>query len=271
MHGIASRRAADQLITQGRVELNGRVVTALGTKADPDADEIKVDGRRLKSAPVKRYLLMYKPAGVMSTRSDPERRRTVVDLLAAAGIGGYYYPVGRLDYDSEGLIVLTNDGAFAERVTHPRYGLERTYEAVVEGVPDERDLERLRNGVPIEGKRTHPAKVSFQRKLSGRRGDQSVIEIVIREGRNRQVRKMCDAIAHPVARLRRLRIGTISDSRLRPGDLRDLTASEVRSLASSLPGVSSASHHESKGAGAGRGRARRVHGRARGPAESAKD
>jgi len=230
MYGIASRRAADDLISQGRVELNGRVVTELGTKADPDADEIKVDGRRLKAAPTKRYLLMNKPVGVVSTRSDPQRRRTVVDLLAASGITGYFYPVGRLDYDSEGLIILTNDGTFAERVTHPRYELERTYEAVVEGIPDERDLDRLRRGVPIDGERTHPARISLKRTLPGRQGAQSILEIVIREGRNRQVRKMCDAIAHPVARLRRLRIGPITDRRLRPGEFRDLTAVEVKSL-----------------------------------------
>lgn len=229
MFGIASRRAADQLITQGRVELNGQVVTALGTKADLDHDEIKVDGRRLKAAPVKRYLLMNKPVGVMSTRSDPQRRPTVIDLLAQSGVTGYFFPVGRLDFDSEGLIILTNDGTFAERITHPRYELERTYEAVVEGVPDERDLDRLRRGVPIEGRRTHPARVTQKRVLSGKR-EQTVLELVIREGRNRQVRKMCDAIAHPVARLRRIRIGSISDSKLRPGQFRDLTGKEVQAL-----------------------------------------
>ena len=230
IHGIASRRAADDLIAQGRVELNGKIVTELGTKADPDHDDIRVDGRRLKTAPVKRYLLMYKPVGVVATRSDPQRRKTVLDLMAAAGLPGYFYPVGRLDYDSEGLIILTNDGAFAERVTHPRYELDRTYEAVVEGIPDERDLERLRKGLLIDGHRTLPARVKQLRVLSGKRGSQTVLEFVIREGRNRQVRKMCDAIAHPVARLRRTRIGNVTDSVLKPGDFRDLTAGEIREL-----------------------------------------
>ena len=230
MYGIASRRAADELITQGRVELNGRVVTELGTKADPDRDEIKVDGRRLKVAPIKRYLLMNKPAGVVSTRSDPQRRTTVIDLLSDAGITGYFYPVGRLDYDSEGLIILTNDGTFAERVTHPRHELERTYEAIVEGVPDDRDLDRLRRGVPIDGERTLRATIRVKRVIAGKRGQQSILEISIREGRNRQVRKMADAIAHPVARLKRVRIGTITDSKLRPGQFRDLTASEIKAL-----------------------------------------
>lgn len=238
MFGIASRRAADELITQGRVDLNGRVVTELGTKADPDRDEIKVDGRRLKTAPVKRYLLMYKPVGVMATRADPQRRTTVVDLVAKAGLKGYFYPVGRLDYDSEGLIIVTNDGAFADRVTHPRYQLERTYEALVEGVPDERDLERLRRGVPVEGQRTQPAKVQMRRVVTGKKGAQSVLEIVIHEGRNRQIRKMADTIAHPVARLKRVRIGNVTDSSLRPGDFRDLTAGEIRDLMKAAPGES---------------------------------
>ena len=232
-YGIASRRAADELIEQGRVQINGRVVTELGTKADPDSDDIRVDGRRLKTAPVKRYLLMNKPAGVMSTRSDPQRRTTVVDLLSRGGIGGYFYPVGRLDYDSEGLIILTNDGAFAERMAHPRHELERTYEALVEGVPDERDLERLRKGVPIDGQRTLPAQVRIRRSHKTRHGEQTVLEIVIREGRNRQVRKMCDSIAHPVARLRRVKFGAITDSKLRPGQFRDLTPAELRRLGGS--------------------------------------
>ena len=230
MHGVASRRAADDLIAQGRVELNGVVVTELGTRADPDHDDIRVDGRRLKAAPTKRYLLMNKPAGVVATRSDPQRRKTVVDLLATAGVKGYFYPVGRLDYDSEGLIILTNDGEFAERVTHPRYELERTYEAVVEGIPDERDLDRLRKGVAVDGRRTLPARVRPLRVVSGKHGSQSVLEFVIREGRNRQVRKMCDAIAHPVARLRRTRIGDVTDSTLKPGGFRELTSAEIRSL-----------------------------------------
>ena len=229
-YGIASRRAADELIEQGRVQINGRAVTELGTKADPDRDDIRVDGRRLKTAPVKRYLLMNKPAGVMSTRSDPQRRTTVVDLLSRGGIGGYFYPVGRLDYDSEGLIILTNDGAFAERMAHPRHELERTYEALVEGVPDERDLDRLRKGVAIDGQRTLPAQVRVRRSHKTRKGEQTVLEIVIREGRNRQVRKMCDSIAHPVARLRRVKFGAIADSTLRPGQFRDLTPAEMRRL-----------------------------------------
>jgi pseudouridine synthase len=228
--GVTSRRGADQLIAQGRVEVNGVPVTELGAKADPERDDVRVDGSRLKTDTERRYLLMYKPRGVLSTRSDPHRRKTVIDLLAAAGVRGYFYPVGRLDYESEGLILLTNDGDFAERVTHPRYELERTYEALVAGVPDERDLERLRKGIMIDGQRTLPAKVRVQRVVESRGGPQAVVEVTLREGRNRQVRHMCDAIAHPVDRLRRIRIGGLSDRQLRPGQIRDLTPGEVRAL-----------------------------------------
>lgn len=236
--GVASRRAADELLRQGRVEVNGRVVTELGTKADLERDDVKVDGRRLKAPPVRRYLLMFKPRGVVSTRSDPQRRTTVVDLVARGGVGGYYYPVGRLDSDSEGLILLTNDGEFAERVTHPRYELERTYEAQVAGVPDDRDLDRLRRGIEIDGRRTLPARVRLLRVLESGSGSRGVIEITIREGRNRQVRHMCDAIGHPVDRLRRTRIGTITDKSLRPGEFRDLTPAEIRALTTARPPAS---------------------------------
>ena len=229
-YGIASRRAADDLIRQGRVELNGHIVEELGTKADPEKDTIKVDGRRLRAAPTHRYVLLNKPRGVVSTRSDPQRRTTVVDLAVKAGIRGYLYPVGRLDYESEGLILLTNDGAFAERVTHPRYELARTYEALAEGVPDDRDLDRLRKGVVIDGHRTRPADVHMLKVLESRQGPQALIELTLREGRNRQVRFMFDAIAHPLARLRRTRIGPIADRSLKPGQMRDLTPAEVRAL-----------------------------------------
>lgn len=228
--GIASRRMADELITQGRVELNGHVVTELGTKADPERDDVRVDGRRLGKAPERRYLLLNKPRGIVSTRTDPQQRRTVIDLVAMAGIKGYFYPVGRLDFDSEGVMLLTNDGDFAERVTHPRYELERTYEAQVAGVPDAKDIDRLRKGVTIEGHRTLPAKVRVLREVGGKGSTGAVIELTICEGRNRQVRRMCDAIGHPVDKLRRTRIGTISAGGLKPGDIRDLTPGEIQAL-----------------------------------------
>jgi pseudouridine synthase len=228
--GVASRRLADELMRQGRVTVNGRVVTELGTKANPESDDIRVDGRRLKTRVERRYLLMNKPRGVMSTRSDPQHRRTVIDVLAEAGVQGYFYPVGRLDYDSEGLLLLTNDGDFAEHVTHPRYELERTYEALVAGVPDDHDLDRLRHGVVIDGKKTLPARVRVLRVLDAKGGSQALLELTLREGRNRQVRHMADAIGHPVDRLRRTRIGAITDRTLRPGQIRDLSPREVASL-----------------------------------------
>jgi pseudouridine synthase len=230
--GIASRRAADDLIRQGRVEVNGRVVAQLGVQVDPGRDEVRVDGRRVRAAPDRRYLLLYKPRGVMTTRADPEGRTTVVDLLARAGIRGYFFPVGRLDYDSEGLLLLTNDGAFADRVAHPRYHLERSYEAVVAGIPDERDLVRLRHGIDLDGRRTLPARVRLLRTLRTKSGDQAVLDITIREGRNRQIRRMCDAIAHPVDRLRRTRLGPLTLGRMKPGMVRDLTAAELRAFSS---------------------------------------
>jgi len=230
--GVASRRAADELIRQGRVEVNGRVVDVLGSQADPAHDDIRVDGRRLKPAALasRRYILLYKPRGVVSTRSDPQRRTTVMDLARRLGVTGYLYPVGRLDYDSEGLLILTNDGDFAERITHPRYELQRTYEIEVEGAPDARDLERLRRGVMLDGRKTLPARVRVLGPAARRGGERTLIELTMREGRNRQVRRMCDAIAHPVVRLERTRIGAVSDRRLKPGQARELTPAEVRAL-----------------------------------------
>jgi 23S rRNA pseudouridine2605 synthase len=228
MSGVASRRAAEELIRQRRVSVNGRTILELGTKADPARDEIRVDGRRLKGPERLRYLLLHKPAGVVTTRSDPGRRPTVLQLLH--GVREYVYPVGRLDYESEGLLLLTNDGDLAARLTHPLHGVEREYHAWVLGVPDERDIDRLRRGVTIDGRRTAPAEVSTVHQGRGKRAGQAMLAIVLREGRNRQVRKMCDAVGHPVDSLVRVRFGPITDTRLKPGQYRDLTPDEVRRL-----------------------------------------
>ena len=225
--GIASRRASERLMLDGRVTVNGATVRELGTKADPARDDIRVDGRRVKVAAHHRYILLNKPRGYMTTRSDPERRPTVIDLLG--GVREYVYPVGRLDFDSDGLLLLTNDGDLAARLTHPRHGVARVYEARVLGVPDARDLDRLARGVTVDGRPTGPAAAVLRPR--GRRGeDSATLMITIREGRNRQVRKMCDAIGHPVTHLKRVAIGPIRDDRLKIGHWRDLTAAEVEKL-----------------------------------------
>jgi 23S rRNA pseudouridine2605 synthase len=231
--GVASRRAAEKLIAEGRVTVNRTTVREMGVKADPDVDDIRVDGRRLRAPERHRYILLNKPAGFVTTRSDPQRRRTVIDLLD--GVREYVYPVGRLDYDTEGLLLLTNDGDLAARLTHPRHEVERVYEAHVAGTPDEEAIDRLRRGIPLDGRRTMPAEVTRLSRTAAKAGRQernSVLLITIREGRNRQVRRMCEAVGHPVQKLRRVRIGPIADRRLRPGEWRELTKIEVEKLKS---------------------------------------
>ena len=225
--GVASRRAAEKLIEEGRVQVNGATVTELGTKADPDKDDIRVDERRIKQPQRQRYLLLNKPRGYVTTRSDPEHRPTVLDLLK--GVREYVYPVGRLDFDSEGLLLLTNDGDLAATLMHPRHEVERVYEAQVLGVPDAHDIDRLSRGIVIEGRRTSPAHVELLRERRTD-GDTSILRVTIHEGRTRQVRKMADAIGHPVRALKRVRIGPIADKNLRTGSYRELTPEEVRKL-----------------------------------------
>jgi pseudouridine synthase len=232
--GVASRRAAERLIEQGRVSVNGTTVTELGTKADPDVDDIRVDERRVKGAERHRYFLLNKPRGYVTTRSDPEHRPTVLDLLKS--VREYVYPVGRLDFDSEGLLILTNDGDLAATLTHPRHEVPRVYEALVLGVPDAHDLDRLRRGIVIDGRRTSRAEVELVTERKGTRAhpvssdETSILRVTIHEGRSRQVRKMGDAIGHPVRTLRRVRIGPIADKNLRLGTYRELTPDEVTRL-----------------------------------------
>ena len=224
--GIASRRAAEKLIAEGRVSVNGRTVLEMGTKADLATDDIRVDGRRVKRAERLRYILLYKPSGYVTTRSDPQRRRTVMDLLG--GVHEYVYPVGRLDYETEGLLLLTNDGDLAATLMHPRHEVERTYEAHVAGMPDDEALDRLRDGIPLDGRRTQPADVILLNKRPNDR--QGILLVTIREGRNRQVRRMLEAVGHPVRKLRRTKIGPLGDRHLRPGEWRELSAKEVAAL-----------------------------------------
>jgi 23S rRNA pseudouridine2605 synthase len=226
--GVASRRTAEVLIVQGRVSVNGRVVRELGTRADPETDDVRVDGRRVKVADAPRYILLHKPEGYVTTRSDQFGRRTVMDLLGrdAAGL----YPVGRLDFDSAGLLLLTNDGDLAALLTHPRHEVPKTYHAIVSGVPGEAALRRLAAGIRLDEGRTAPAEARLLESHAIRGREQSLVEIVLREGRNRQVRRMCQAVGHPVLQLRRVAIGPVSDTRLKPGAWRHLTGREVSRL-----------------------------------------
>jgi 23S rRNA pseudouridine2605 synthase len=241
--GVASRRKAEELIRDGLVTINGRVAD-LGDKADPETDSIKVDGKRVQPASSEhRYLLLNKPREVMSTVADPEGRKTVMDFVPP-GMRKALVPVGRLDYHTEGLLLLTDDGEFAQRIAHPRYGSTKTYEVKVKGTPSESQIERLRHGVVLDGKRTSPATITerapFRPSGARRRGepesDNSWWVIEISEGRTRQIREMFFQIGHPVQKLRRVAIGSLRDPRLPVGALRELTEKEVRGLLKSARG-----------------------------------
>ncbi len=224
--GLASRRGSEKFLREGRVTVNG-AVAALGDKADPARDAIKVDGRMLKLPAGNRYLLLNKPRGYLVTRSDPEGRPTVFDLLPAKTSRGLF-PVGRLDFHSEGLLLLTDDGDLAQRIAHPRHGCTKLYKVRVRGRPDRASLDRLRKGILIDRRRTAPAKV---RLLRGRANeDNAWLEVELGEGRSRQIREMFFRIGHPVKRLRRIGIGSLSDPRLPPGGVREVTPREVERL-----------------------------------------
>lgn len=217
--GIASRRHAEDLIREGRVTVNGAVVRELGTKADAEHDAIKVDGRRVREPAAKVYILLNKPREVVSTASDPEGRAKVTDLT---GVKGRIYPVGRLDYQTEGLILLTNDGAFARIVTEAGK-IPKVYHAKVKGTPDEAALERLRAGIRLrDGTRLAPSKIERLRA-----GGNSWHAVTLVQGRNQQVRRMFEAIGHPVLKLRRVAIGALTPAGLPIGRWRHLTPGEV--------------------------------------------
>lgn len=226
--GYGSRRACEQLIQQGRVQVNGKTAT-LGTKVDPERDVITVDGKRVQKRQPLVYLMLNKPRGYVTTRKDPHAPRTVMELLQDAPKG--VFPVGRLDADSEGLLLFTNDGEFANRLMHPRYKLPKTYRVWVRGKPSEKALTRLREGVVLEEGITAPATVRLLRAGS----EQSLLEIVLREGRKRQIRRMCQAVGHPVQRLVRIAIGALRLPRdLPPGKWRALTDEEYSALVQSF-------------------------------------
>jgi len=222
--GVASRRRAEELIRAGRVKVNGVVVTDPAFRVREGIDVLEVDGRPVEAPQDRVTLLLYKPAGYVSTVRDPWGRPTVLDLLGQ--VPWRLYPVGRLDLDTEGLLLLTNDGELAQLLTHPRYEVEKTYEALVRGRPAAQDLARLRQGVKLEDGPTAPAKV----RIVGHNGANTILEITIHEGRKRQIKRMCLAIGHPVLRLKRTRLSFLTLAGLAPGKYRFLTTEEVERL-----------------------------------------
>ena len=217
--GVASRRKSEEMIAEGRVKINGVAVTTCGVKVT-DKDKVTLDGKPLILEKKKFYIMINKPRGVLCSVSDDRERKCVVDLVE--GVPARLFPVGRLDYDSEGLLLLTNDGNFMQRITHPSYEIWKTYHAKVRGVPDKKDEEQFREGILLEGetKKTLPAFLSVIEKDG--KGN-ATVEVIIKEGRNRQVRRMMEALGHPVRTLKRVRISFLELGDLRPGQWRYLT------------------------------------------------
>ena len=220
--GFASRRGAERLMLEGRVTVNGEIARELGTKADLSADNVRVDGVRVKAPRAPVHLVLNKPRGFVTTRRDPEGRPTVMDLVPA--VPGLF-PVGRLDVTTEGLILLTNDGAFAERVSHPRYEVPRVYHAKVHRVPDPPTLERLRRGVRVEGDF-----MSVDRARVIGADNNAWVEVALHEGRQHEVKRLLEAVGHPVSKLRRVSFGPVTVKGLEPGQFRPLTPAEVAGL-----------------------------------------
>lgn len=222
--GVASRRAAEELITAGHVSVNGQVVTTLGEKIVAGHDAVTVDGRRIEPPATLWYLMLNKPAGVVTTLDDPQGRPTVARFIPEGA--PRMFPIGRLDYATTGLLLLTNDGEFAHLMMHPRHHVPKVYRAEVDGVPDTRDLQALRDGLDLDDGRTLPAEA----RIIERRGGTSVVEMTLREGRKRQVRRMLSAVGHPVKQLRRIAYGPVSLGQLAEGSVRALRHDEVAGL-----------------------------------------
>ena len=220
--GVGSRRACEQLIAEGRVAVGGKIIE-LGGKADPERDIITVDGERIPVDPHHAYLLLNKPPGVVTTANDPQGRPTVMDLVPE---NPRVYPVGRLDRDTEGLLLLTNDGELANRLAHPRYEVEKTYVAQVRGTPKKQALRALRQGVQLDD---GPARARSIREL-GAAADKTLLEIVLAEGRKREIRRMFAAVEIPLERLARVKVGPVALGEIAPGKYRPLNSAEVRAL-----------------------------------------
>jgi len=221
--GVASRRHAEELITSGRVSVGGKVVTTLGVRVDPARDTIEVDGRRVAAEPLA-YVLFHKPRGVVSTMQDPAGRPAVADYVK--GVGARVVPVGRLDFQTSGVMLLTNDGAFARNLLHPSRGVLKEYVLKVKGLVDDAGLARLRESIEIDGRRTQPAQVAIER----HEGDKTWLQVVLHEGKNRQIRRLAEHAGYRVMRLARSRFAGLTLEGLRAGAWRHLTRSELRSL-----------------------------------------
>lgn len=221
--GVASRRKAEELIKQGRVSVNGVVVSELGTKVT-EADVVEVDEKKISFVEQKVYIALNKPAGYVTTSKDQFGRPAVVDLVKELKIR--VFPVGRLDYDTSGLLLLTNDGDITYKITHPKHETKKIYRAELKGVPDETHIEQFENGILIEDSITAPAKLKIIKSF----GNRTIVDITIHEGKNRQIRKMCETIGFPVISLKRIEVGSIKLGDLPDGKWRFLTKDEVKSL-----------------------------------------
>lgn len=219
--GFASRRKAEELIQSGRVRVNGIMITELGTKANPETDRIEIDGQRIEPQQPRMAILLNKPDGYITSTRDPQGRRTVTQIVDHIPVR--LYPVGRLDFHTEGLLILTNDGDLAQAIEHPSKAIAKTYEAKVKGIPSRGEIEKLRKGIYLDGRKTAPAEI---RLLETRIN--AWFRITIKEGRKNQIRRMFEMIGHPVIKLRRVAIGFLTDPKLKPGDYRYLTRAEIQ-------------------------------------------
>lgn len=222
--GVASRRKSEKMILEERVKVNGKVVNELGTIVDPNRDVVVVDNKKIKLEEKKIYIMLDKPVGYVTTVKDEYNRKKVIDLIR--GIDERIYPIGRLDYDTSGLLFLTNDGELTYKLTHPSFEVEKIYVAKIQGIPNHVELDKFRNGLEIDDYITSKSEIKVLKKYS----DGSIVEIKIHEGKNRQVRKMCDKINHPVIELKRISMANIKLGNLKEGEWRYLENSEIEYL-----------------------------------------